>query len=94
MDDPTPSAPIGRDPLSALVAWAFSRGGFVALCVAAAGVGMVGMANNDHYQGHHTAMLACAVLTLLLGGIELASAKRRKRYRRTTRAAPPISASL
>lgn len=62
MYDPTPSAPIGRDPISALVAWMFSRGGFVALCVGAAGVGMVGMANNDHYQGHHTAMLACAVL--------------------------------
>lgn len=62
MDDPAPSASIGRDPLSALLAWAFSRRGFVALCVGAAGVGMVGMANNDHYQGHHTAMLACAVL--------------------------------
>jgi transposase len=38
--------------------------------------------------------LTATELALLLGGIELASAKRRKRYRRATRSAPPISASL
>ena len=38
--------------------------------------------------------LTATELAMLLGGIELASAKRRKRYRRTTRAGPPISASL
>jgi transposase len=38
--------------------------------------------------------LSATELALLLGGIELASAQRRKRYRRTTRAVPPISASL
>lgn len=38
--------------------------------------------------------LTATELAMLLGGIELASAKRRKRYRRATPSAPPISASL
>ena len=38
--------------------------------------------------------LSATELALLLGGIELASAKRRKRYRRTARTGNPISSSL
>lgn len=38
--------------------------------------------------------LSATELALLLGGIELASAKRRKRYRRTTENKQPLSASL
>ena len=38
--------------------------------------------------------LTATELALLLDGIELASATRRKRYRRTTRKEQPISASL
>lgn len=38
--------------------------------------------------------LSATELALLLGGIELASAKRRKRFRRTAQTKQPISASL